>query len=37
MMLNTTKFLSLIPDWMTLMSTQGHRATGKLEFVQLFC
>ena len=29
-MLNTTKLSSLIPVWMTLMFTQGHRVTGHL-------
>ena len=37
MILNSTKFYSLIPEWMTLMCTQGHRVTGKLELVQSFC
>ena len=37
MMLNTTKLYSLIPVWMTLMFTQGHMVTGKLELVQSFC
>ena len=37
MMLNTTKLYSLIPVWMTLMLTQGHRVTGKVELVQSFC
>ena len=36
-MLNTTKHYSLIPVLMTLMFTQGHRITGKLELVQSFC
>ena len=36
-MLNTTKFYSLIPLLMTLMFTQGHRDRGKLELVQSFC
>ena len=35
--INTTKFYSLIPVWMTLMFTQGHRIMGKLELVQSFC
>ena len=37
MMLSTTNLYSLIPVWMTLMFTQGHRVTGKLELVQSFC
>ena len=32
-----TKLFSLIPVWMTLMFTQGHRVMGNLEFVQSFC
>ena len=36
MMLNTTDLYSLIPVWMTLMVTQGHRVAGKLEIVQSF-
>ena len=32
--LNMTKLYSFIPVWMTLMFTQGHMVTGKLEFVQ---
>ena len=36
MMLNTNKLFSLIPIWMTLMFTQGHRVTKKLQLVQLF-
>ena len=28
---------SLIPVWMTLMFTQTHRVSGKLELVQSFC
>ena len=35
--LNTTKLYHLIPVWMTLMVTQGHRLTGRVEFVQSFC
>ena len=34
MMLNTTKLYSLIPVWITLMFTQGHRVKEKLELVQ---
>ena len=30
-MLDMTKLNNLIPDWMTLMFTQGHRITLKLE------
>ena len=37
MMLNTSKLYSLSPVWMTLVFTQGHRITGKLELVQWFC
>ena len=33
MVLNTTKLYSLIPIWMTLMFTQGHRGTGKVGLV----
>ena len=36
-LLNTAKVYSLISVWMTLMFTQGHWATGKLELVQAFC
>ena len=35
--LNMTKLCILIPVWMTLIYTQGHRVTGKLELVQSFC
>ena len=35
-MLDTTKLYSLISFCVTSMITQGHRATGKLELVQLF-
>ena len=37
MMLDTPKLNSLIPVWMTLMFTQGHRVTGKLELAQSIC
>ena len=37
MMLNTTKLYTLIPVSITLVFTQGHRVTGKLELVQSFC
>ena len=37
MVLNMTKFYSLIPVWMTLMFTQGYRVTGKQELVLSFC
>ena len=37
MMINTNKLYSMIPVWMMLMFTQGHRDTGKLEPVQSFC
>ena len=37
MMLHTTKLYCLIPVWMTLMFSQGHRIIGKLELVQSFC
>ena len=37
MMQNTTNLCSLIPLSMTLMFTQGHGFTGKLELVQSFC
>ena len=37
MMLNMTNVYSLIPVWMTLMFTQGHRAMLKLELVHSFC
>ena len=36
-MQDMTKFYSLIPVWMILMFTQGHRDMGKLEPVQSFC
>ena len=36
-MLDTTNLYSVIPVWMSLMFTQGHRVTGKLELVQSFC
>ena len=36
-MLNSTKLYSLIPVWMTMIFTQGHRVMGKLEHVQSFC
>ena len=36
-MLHTTKFYGLIPVWMTLRFTQGHRITWKLELAQSFC
>ena len=32
-MLNTCKLYTLIPVWITLMFTQGHRVVGKLELV----
>ena len=31
MMLNTIELYSLIPHWMTLMFTQGHREAGSLD------
>ena len=31
-MLGMTKLYNLIPVWMTLVFTQGHRIMGKLEF-----
>ena len=31
--LYTTKLYGLVPVWMTMMFTQGHRVTGKLELV----
>ena len=34
-MLDTTKLNTLIPIWMTLLFTQGHRVMAKPEFVQL--
>ena len=37
MILDTTKLYSLISSWITLMFTQGHRFTGKLELVHSFC
>ena len=37
MTLNTTEVYSLIPAWKTLMFTQGHKITGKLELVQPLC
>ena len=37
MMLKTTKLYSVIPGWMLLVFAQGHRISGKLEFVQSFC
>ena len=36
MMIDSTKLYSLIPVWMTLMSTQCQRVTGKLELVGHF-
>ena len=33
MMLDTTRLYSFIPAWMTLMFTQGHRFTRKLELL----
>ena len=36
-MLDMTRLDSLIPVWMTLMFTQGHRIMGKLELWQSFC
>ena len=36
-MLDSTKLYSLIPDWMSLMFTEGHKVRGKLELVQSFC
>ena len=35
--LDTATFYSLIPVRMILMFTQGHRVTGNVELVQLFC
>ena len=35
-MLDTTKHYSLIPVWMTLMFSQGHRFTGSPDLVQSF-
>ena len=37
MMLNMTKLYSLMPEWLTLMFTQGHRVTGNVERVLSFC
>ena len=37
MRLDTCKLYSLIPVRMTLMFSQGHRVTGKVELVQSFC
>ena len=34
MMLNMTKLYSLIPVWMTLMFSQGHKVAEKLKLVQ---
>ena len=34
MVLYMTILNSLIPVWMALMFTQGHRVTGSLELVQ---
>ena len=36
-MQNTTKLYSWILVWMTLIFTQGHRVSGKVELVQLLC
>ena len=36
-MLDITKLSTLIPVWMRLTSTQGHRAITNLELVLLFC
>ena len=37
LVLDMTALYSLIPVWMTLMFTQGHRVTKKLELVLSFC
>ena len=37
MRLSATKLYILIPVWMTLMFTQGHKITGNLELVRSFC
>ena len=37
LMLSATKLYSLVPDWMTMMFTQGHMVMGKLELGQSFC
>ena len=37
MMLHTTMLYGLILVWMTLMFTQGHRITGRLELVKSLC
>ena len=36
MMLFATELHSLIPVWITLIVTQGHRVMGKLEFKHSF-
>ena len=36
-MLDMTKRYSLVPVCMTLIFSQGHKVTGRLEFVQFFC
>ena len=35
--LEKTRLYSLIPAWMTLCFTKGHRVTGKLQSMQSFC
>ena len=37
MMLDMSKLYGLIPVWMSVMLTQDHRVTGKLEILQSFC
>ena len=37
MKLHVTNLYTLIPVWMTLIFTQGHRITGRLELMQSFC
>ena len=37
MIIDITELYNLIPVWMTLIFTQGHRVAGKRELVQSFC
>ena len=37
MTLDMTKFCNIIPAWITLTFSQGHRIMGKLEPVQSCC
>ena len=37
MVIDMTKLYNLIPEWMTLTFTQGHRVLRNVELVQSFC